>query len=110
MGGVFCEDVLAGTGGHRGRALDDSSEGAHDAGAVGFLLHRDLHLIDSTVKSIDLGGVAQCSTPLTGTCLCGDVRRTLLLGIVTLGQGRVDLMRTQRVCTLILEIDVGRGA
>ena len=89
---VFGDDVLTGTGGHRGRCCDGRSEGTHHAGAIGLLLHGDLHLIDSCIKSKQLGGIGERHTPLTGTRLCGHIGCAFLLGIVALGQGRVDFM------------------
>ena len=74
------------------------------------MLHGDLHLVDGTVQSVELGGIAQGHAPLSGSSLGGDVGGSFLLGIVALGQGRVDLVRAQRVGRLVLEVDVGRRA
>ena len=92
MVGITRQDVFSCTGGHRRRTLDDGSEGAHDAAAIGLLLHGDLHLIDGTVEAVDLCSVAQGCTPLSGTGLGGDVGGAFLLGIVALVLGGVDLM------------------
>ena len=110
VGGVLGEDVLAGAGGHRGRAFYHGAEGAHDGGAVGLLLHSDLHLIYGAVEAVDLGSIREGCAPLSGTGLGGHVGGALLLGVVALGQGGVDLMRTQGVGGLVLEIDVCGGA
>ena len=85
VGRILGQDVLTGTGRHGGRTFYDSTEGAHDAGTVGLLLHGDLHLIDGTVEAVDLGSIAQSGTPLASTRLSGDVGGAFLLGIVTLG-------------------------
>ena len=93
MRGVLGEDVFTSTGRHGGRAFHDSTEGTHDAGAIGLLLHGDLDLIDGTIQTVNLSGITQGCTPLASTCLCGDIGGAFLFGIVALGQGRVDLMR-----------------
>ena len=57
MRGVGGDDVFARTGRHGRRALDGSAKCAHDERAVGFLLQRDLDLIDSHLHAEYLGGI-----------------------------------------------------
>ncbi len=104
------DDIFAGAGGHRRRTGDSSAESAHDRTAVGLLLHRYLHLINGALKTKSLGRITECRAPLTGAGLCGDIRHAFLLAVVTLRNGGVELVRTQRVDTLVLEIDMGGGA
>ena len=108
MVGVTRDDILTGTGRHRGRTRHSSPEGAHDRRAVGLLLHRYLHLINGSLQAEYRSRIGQGGAPLSGTGLGGDIGRALLLGIVALGQGRVDLVGTQGIHRLVLEIDVCR--
>ena len=94
MVGVSRDDVLSGACRHRGRSFHSSAEGAHDHRAVRLLLHRDLHLIHGGLQSVELGGIAERGTPLSGTGLGGHVGVAFLFAIVALGQGGVDLMGT----------------
>ena len=108
MAWVAGDDILTGTCRHRGGTCHSSTKRAHDGRAVGLLLHGDLHLIDGSLQSEHRSRIAQRCTPLAGTRLCGDVGGAFLLSVVALGQGRVDLVRAQRVHRLVLEVDVGR--
>ena len=58
------------------------------------------------MESEHLSGVAQCRTPLSGSRLCSDIGGALLLAVIALRQRRVDLVRAERVDTLVLEVDM----
>ena len=103
---VAGDNVLAGTGTHGRRAFHVRPEGAHDARAIRLLLHRDFHLVDGALQSVELSGVGQRGTPLPGSCLCGHVGVSLLFAVVALRQGGIDFVGSQRVGGLVLEIDV----
>ena len=103
-------DILSGARRHRRRALHRSAKGTHEVRAIRLLLHRDLHLIDGSLQSVEFGGVGQGTAPLSGTGLCRDVRVAFLLAVVALWECRVDLVRAEWVRTLVLEVDVGAGA
>jgi hypothetical protein len=73
-------------------------------------LHGDLHLIDGTVETIELGGIGKGSTPLACTSFGRHIGSAFLLSIVALRNSGIDLMGAKRIGALVLEIDVGRGA
>ena len=90
--GVAGDDVLAGTGRHRWRALDRGSEGAHQYRAVGLLLHGNLDLVDSSLETKYLGGIGQRGAPLARSGLGGDVGYALSLAIIALCECRIDFV------------------
>ena len=55
-------------------------------------------------------GLSQRSSPLTGTGLGGQGGQALLLGIVGLGNGRIQLVAAGGVIALKFVVDLGRGA
>ena len=82
--GVAGEDIFSGAGGHRRRRRNLCAVGLHDRAAVGLLVVRNLHLIDSCVKSEDLCSIGESSAPLSGSGLCCNVGCSFLLAVVAL--------------------------
>ena len=105
---ILCDDVLSCTSAHRRTALNGSTESTHDARAIRLLLHGNLHLIHSSLKSEHTCCIRQGCAPLAGTRFGGDIRRTLLLGIVALRQGTIDFVGTQWIRRFVLEVDMCR--
>ena len=89
---VACDDVLSGACRHGRRAGDVGSERAHEYSPVGLLLECYLHLIDGSLESEHLCGVAQSRAPLSGARLGGDIGDALLTAVVALRQGGVYLV------------------
>ena len=110
MVGILGQDILTGTGGHRGAGGHQSAESLHDAAAIGLLLIADLYLIDGGLDAEQLGSIAQGCTPLAGTRLSGDVGDAFFLEEVHLREGGIDLVRAQRIHALVLEVDVSGRA
>ena len=104
------QDVLAGTGGHGRRRSDLCTEGLHDAAAIWLLVVADFYLIYRCFETEYLGGIREGSTPLTGTCFGRDIAHAFFLAIISLGDGRVQLVRADGAYTFVLEVDVCRSA
>ena len=66
--------------------------GAHHFPAERLLLVGAFDHVDLTVKPEIGAGHGQGSAPLTGTGLCGNSFKSLLLGIIDLGDGGVELV------------------
>ena len=108
--GIHRQDILAGTGGHRRGRGDRRAESLHDGTAVRLLVVTGLDHIHRALDAELLGRIGKGAAPLAGSGLRGDIGDTLLLGVIGLRQGGIQLVRTRRGDTLVLEIDVGRRA
>ena len=109
-GRIVCQNSAACLGriGRRRRYI--RVKGLHDGLAERLLLVGDLNHEYLQIQSEVRACLRECSTPLTGTGLGGDVGDALLLGVVGLGQGGVQFVGAGRGDALILEIDVGWSA
>ena len=94
--------------GHAGRRSDIGAIGAHHFATERLLLVRHLYHEDLAVEVEVRTCHTQCRTPLAGTGLGGHTLQTLCLGIISLGDGRVEFVRTRGVVTLELIVNLGR--
>ena len=108
--GIHRQDILAGAGGHRRGRRDRRAECLHDGAAVRLLVVAGLDHIHRALDAELLGRIGKGAAPLAGSGLRGDIGDTLLLGVIGLRQGGIQFVRTRGGDTLVLEIDVGRGA
>ena len=109
MVGMFGQYLPARLGRHGRRCRYLGSEGLHDRTTVGFLLIADLNHIYGQLQSECFGRIGESRTPLSGTGFGRNVRNSLLFTEIGLCQCRIQLMRTDRTDTLVLEIDMCRS-
>ena len=100
------DDIFSRTGGHGRRTFHRCAKRTHDTATVWLLLHGDFHLINRAFQAKGLRCITERRAPLAGTGLRRDIGRSFLLAIIALRDGGIDLMRTQRVDTLILEVNM----
>ena len=97
-------------GGHRRRGGHLCAERLHDRTAVGFLLIADLNHVDGQFEPERLRCVRERRPPLARAGLGGYVGHTFLFAVISLRDGRVQLVRPDRTHTLVFKIDVRRSA
>ena len=102
------KNLAANLSGHAGRRSDIGTICAHHFATERFLLVRHLYHEDLAVEVEVRTSHTQCRTPLAGTGLGGHTLQTLCLGIISLGDGRVEFVRTRGVVTLELIVNLGR--
>ena len=108
--GVLGEDLPADVGRVRRRRRHLRAVGAHDLPAEGLLLIGALDHVDLAVQAQVGAGHAQGRAPLAGAGLGGDAPEALVLGVVRLGDGRVQLVAAGGVVALELVVDLRRRA
>ena len=108
--GVGREDVLSGTGTHRRGRRYGGAKSLHNGAAERLLLIAYLYHIHGAVYAELHGGIAERTAPLASSGFSGEVGDALFLGIVCLGDGRVEFVASGRAHALVLEVDVCRGA
>ena len=108
--GMLLQDLAANLGGHGGAGGDLRAVGTHDLAAEGLLLIAHLDHEHLAVQAQIGTGHAQSGAPLTGAGFGGDALQTLLLGVIGLGDGRIQLVGTGGVVALELVIDLGGRA
>lgn len=91
--GIVLEHLLADLGRVGRRRRDGRIEGLHDRAAEGLLLVGALHHEDVEVDAVMVGRLGKRGAPLAGTGLGRDLVEALLLGVVGLGERRVELVR-----------------
>lgn len=104
---ILGENAPADLGGVGGRGRYPRVEGLHDVATERFLLVGAFHHEDVEVEPIVSGCLGQCRAPLPGARLGRDVGNALGIGVVSLGDGGVELVRTARVVTFELIEDLG---
>ena len=108
MIGRLCQNSPPSLGRHTWRSHYLSTPYLHQRPAVGFLFITQLDHVHGQFQPEYIGRVCQGSTPLSGPGLGSNIRKSLLLAVIGLGQSRVELMRPYRADTLVLEIDMRR--
>ena len=108
--GVLGEDLAADVRRVRRRGRHVRAVGAHDLAAEGLLLVGALHHEDLAVEAEERAGHRERGAPLAGARLGRDALEALLLGVVGLGDRRVELVRAGGVVALELVVDVGGRA
>ena len=103
------QDIPAHLGGIRGGGGDAGTVGTHDLPAEGLLLIGALYHEHTAVKPQVGAGHAQGRAPLAGSRLRGDAAQTLLFGVISLGDGGIELVGAGGVAALELVVDLCRS-
>ena len=106
---VLLQNGPAYAGGIGGGGGDGGAVGPHDLPPERLLLVADLHHVDLAVQPQVGTGHGEGSTPLAGAGLSGDALEALVLGVVSLGDGAVQLVGAGGVVALELVVDLGGG-